>query len=95
MMSSPYEYSENWEKKWDLFLHSQEMPDHNFIQDSLSSLKRFRLRKLKKMLERNQLKIKELSEGNDFEQAMIYMKLHQKIKTIHDDLAKEMGSVVL
>jgi len=78
MMSSPYEYSENWEKKY-----------------SLSSLKRFRLRKLKKMLERNQLKIKELSEGNDFEQAMIYMKLYQKIKTIHDDLAKEMDSFVL
>lgn len=95
MMSSPYEYSENWEKKWELFLHSQKMPDKNFIQDSLSSLKRFRLRKLKKMLERNQLKIKELSEGNDFEQVMIHMKLHQKIKSIHDDLAKEMGSVVL
>ena len=95
MISCPYEYSENWDKKWDLFLHSQEMPDHNFIQDSLSSLKRFRLRKLKKMLERNQLKIKELSEGNDFEQVMIYMKLNQKIKSNHDDLAREIKSAVL
>ena len=80
---------------WLIEKYEEWKDDKNFIQDSLSSLKRFRLRKLKKMLERNQLKIKELSEGNDFEQAMIYMKLHQKIKSIHDDLAKEMGSVVL
>jgi DNA primase len=65
------------------------------IQDSLSSLKRLSLRKLKKMLERNQLKIKELSEGNNFEQVVIHMKLHEKIKSIHDDLAKEIELFVL
>lgn len=95
MMTSPYEYSENWEKKWDLFLHSQEMPDENFKKDSLSSLKYFRLRKLKRMLRDNQEKIAELSKTDDMEQLMLHMKFHQKLKQIHDDLAKEMGAVVI
>ena len=95
MMSSPYEYSENWEKKWDLFLHSQKMPDENFIKDSLSSLKRFRLKKLKRMIEKNQQKIKEFSAANNIEQVVLHMKLHQRLKMIFDELAKELGTVVL
>ena len=46
---SPYSLSENWEKKWDIFL-TQKIPEENFIKDASDSLKRFRFRKIGKRI---------------------------------------------
>jgi len=92
--ASPYEYSENWEKRWDIFLTTQKMPDENFISDSQQALKRFKLRKFDKMIRKNADKIKSLYEqqSDDF---MLYLKLDQKLKAIRNQLAEELGTVVL
>ncbi|MCG8331585.1 MAG: DNA primase [Chitinophagales bacterium] len=92
--TSPYEYSENWEKRWEIFLTTQKMPDENFSQDSAQALKRFKLKKFDKMIKRNAEKIKELYEqqSDDF---MLYLQLDQKLKAIRNELALELGTVVL
>ena len=41
LSTSPYEYSENWEEKWEIFLQTQKMPDDNFLPDSKQALMRF------------------------------------------------------
>lgn len=94
LSSSPYEYSENWEKRWDIFLTTQKMPDENFVNDSVQSLKRFKLRKLDKMIRKNAEQIKTLfqQKSDDY---LTYMRLDQKLKTIRNQLAEEMGTVVL
>jgi DNA primase len=94
LSSSPYEYSENWEKRWDIFLTTQKMPDENFVNDSIQSLKRFKLRKLDKMIRKNAELIKTLFQQKS-EDYLTYMKLDQKLKTIRNQLAEEMGTVVL
>lgn len=94
-MTSPYEYSENWEKKWEIFLQTQEMPDDNFQQDSLIALKRFKLRKIIKMAEENQVEIKNLSQKGEIEQLMTHMKVQQKLIEIRNELAAQLGTVVL
>ncbi|MCB9040708.1 MAG: DNA primase [Lewinellaceae bacterium] len=94
MLSSPYEYSENWEKRWDIFLSSQKMPDENFERDSTQALKRFKLRKLNKMIRQNAEKIKQLFEQKS-EDYIIYLKLDQKLKGMRNELAEELGTVVL
>jgi len=94
LSSTPYEYSENWEKRWDIFLTTQRMPEENFAKDSASALKRFRLRKLSKMIEKNAEKIKEFSAAGS-EEYLLHLKLHQRLKAVHDELAKELGTVVL
>lgn len=94
MLSSPYEYSENWEKRWDIFLTSQKMPDENFARDSTQALKRFKLRKLNKMIRQNAEKIKQLFEQKS-EDYIIYLKLDQKLKGMRNELAEELGTVVL
>jgi DNA primase len=93
MAVSPYEYSENWEKKWDVVLN-QRMPDQNFKADSALGLKRFRLRKLSRICQQNIDKIKQLSQNADTDELLLYMSLQQRLQTLRNDLAKELGTVV-
>ncbi|MCO6478148.1 MAG: DNA primase [Phaeodactylibacter sp.] len=94
LLSTPYEYSENWEKRWDIFLTTQKMPDENFTRDSTQALKRFKLRKLNKMIRQNAEKIKALFEQKS-DDYMLYLKLDQKLKALRNELAEELGTVVL
>ncbi len=95
LISSPYEYSENWEKKWDIYLNTQKMPDDNFIKDSQNALKRFRLKKIIRKCAENQEKIKNLGKEGDVENMMLHMRLQQKLIEIRNELANELGTVVL
>lgn len=94
MLSSPYEYSENWAKRWEIYLTTQKMPDENFAKDSAQALKRFKLRKLDKMIRQNAEKIRQLFEQGSGEY-MAYLKLDQKLKGMRNQLAGELGTVVL
>jgi DNA primase len=95
LLSTPYEYSENWEKKWDIYLNTQKMPDENFVRDSEHALKRFRLKKIVRKCIENQEKIKELGKAGDVENMMLHMRLQQKLLEIRNELARELGTVVL
>ncbi len=93
LMTSPYEYSENWEQKHEIFL-DQKMPEENYIKDAEDSVKKLKVKKLKKKLESVKQKIQELSaQGSD--EVMTYMKLWAKIKEMHDSIAKDLNSVIL
>ena len=94
LSASPYEYSENWEKKWEIFLTTQKMPDENFVKDSAQALKRFKLKKFDKMIMKNADKIKALYEQQS-DEFLLYLKLDQKLKAIRNELAAELGTVVL
>jgi DNA primase len=94
LSASPYEYSENWEKKWEIFLTTQKKPDENFVKDSAQALKRFKLKKFDKMIMKNAEKIKALYEQQS-DEFILYLKLDQKLKAIRNELAAELGTVVL
>ena len=94
MASSPYEFSENWEKKWDVVLNQKE-PDENFVKDSAHGLKRFRLRKLSRLCDENIEKLRELMANGEQEELVLYMKLQQRLQDLRNSLAKELGTVVL
>ena len=95
LITAPYEYSENWEKRWEIFLQTQKMPDENFFKDSQSALKRFLLRKILKKCDENMLLIKQYSaEGKD-KKVVLHMKVQQKLNEMKGELSKELGSVVL
>ncbi len=95
LITSPYELSENWEKRYEITLQTQKSPELNFSEDSIQSLKRFRLRKISRMCQKNQEKIKQLSATGDMEKLMVHMKVQQKLVNIRNELAKELGTVVL
>lgn len=95
LLSTPYEYSENWEKKWDIYLNTQKMPDENFVRDSEHAIKRFRLKKIVRKCIENQEKIKSLGKAGDVQNMMLHMRLQQKLLDIRNELANELGTVVL
>jgi len=95
LISSPFEYSENWEKKWEIVLQSQKMPEANFNKDSIQSLLRFKLRKLMRMCDQNQQKVQELSKAGAIDQVMTHLKVQQKLIQMRNDLAEELGTVIL
>ncbi len=92
--TSPHEFSENWEKKWDVILN-QAAPDENFIKDSSHGLKRFRLRKLSKLCSENISKVKDLAAANKEEEMLLHLRLQQRLQGLRNDLAKDLGTVVL
>ena len=95
LLSTPYEYSENWEKKWDIFLRTQKMPDQNFINDSAQSLKRFRLKKIIRMCNKNQKSIEESTKSGDPTKLVTLLKVQQKLIAIRNELATDLGTVIL
>lgn len=95
LVSSPYEYSENWEKRWDIFLQTQKRPENNFPKDGEQALKRFKLRKIMRMCEDNQRLIQEAAKEGNEAKMMTHLKVQQKLLEMRNALAKELGTVVL
>ena len=94
LVTSPYEYSENWEKRWNIFLQTQKMPDENFLTDTKQSLMRFKLKKIIKKCKENQTLISELSKKGDAKKLVLHLKVQQKLNEMRNNLAKELGTVV-
>jgi DNA primase len=95
VISTPYEYSANWEKL-NVFLNSQKMPDDNHVADAKSGILRFKLRKIERLMEKNQSEIKKVQdEGGNFEEVMKLLKVQQKLIQMRGEIAKEQNTVVL
>jgi DNA primase len=92
-LSSPYAYSENWEKKWDVVLNQKD-PEENYQLDSALALKRFRLRKVNRLLAQNVDKLRELTGMEHQGELLLYLKLHQRLQDIRNNLAEELGTVI-
>jgi DNA primase len=89
LMSSPYEFSENWEKKKEILLN-QKMPEVNFQIDANLVIKQLKLRKIGRIIRQNQEKIK-----TNPEDLMDLLRLDQRLKEMRNSLAKELGMVVV
>jgi DNA primase len=95
LVHSPYEFSPNWKAFWDIELTTQPSPDQNFLKDSISALHRFKLKKVIRMCEKNQERLKELKADGDDAKMMKLLKMQQKLLAMRDDLAKKLNTVVL
>ena len=95
LITSPYEYSNGWEERWEIVLATQKPPELNFTKDSIRALMRFKLRKIIKMCNANQEEIKAFAEAQDTENIMIRLKVQQRLNEQRNELAKEWGTVVL
>ena len=95
VLSSPYDYSENWEAKFNRPLETQKAPDINFIMDAQQSLKRFKLRKIGKMLEHNGSLLRKSEMDRDDSALMRHLKIQMRLNEMKIQLAKELGTVIL
>jgi DNA primase len=95
LISSPYEYSEKW-AKMNVYLHSQKMPDENHIADAVSGIQHFKLRKIERLMRKNQKEIQTIQEKKgDFEELLILLKVQSKLIEMRTEIAKLVNTVVL
>lgn len=90
----PYDYSRNWEDKWDKPLQTQPIREKNFKRDAISAVNQFKLRKVQKVYEKNQKRLKDLSTA-DFVEMMKILKVQKKLGEIRKELAALSRTVVV
>lgn len=94
LLISPYEYSENWEKRWQLFLQTQPYPDKNFYNDATQSILRFKLKKFNRKLKENQQKIMESAQAANEDETNILMQVHQKLLQMRVEITNALRTVI-
>lgn len=95
LLSEPYEYSPNWELKWDIGLRMQKMPPHNFYADTLQALNRLILCKMRRRLEKLKVMLAEAFAAGNQAAVERIAEAHKQLKKNHDAIATELGMVVV
>ncbi|MEM1220372.1 MAG: DNA primase, partial [Bacteroidota bacterium] len=90
LIQDQYEMSPGWEEK-EIYLTTQKDPDLNFVRDSISACMILKLRKVKKLQEKNQARLK---EEKDQHKIIRILKVQQRLNEIERTLADETGTVV-
>lgn len=91
-LQSPYELSPGWSENG-IELGTQKPPNENFVNDSVESVLRLKLRKIDRLRGRNREKLKGCDPG-DVEQQIHLLKVDQKLTEIHNHIAKTLRMVV-
>lgn len=89
-----YGFSEGWEKL-NVFLNTQELPEVNHVADAKSGILRFKLKKVERLIRKNQRSLKDAQKSKNDTDLLIFLKVHHKLQEIKIDLAKQMNTVVL
>lgn len=94
LMATPYSYAD-WETKG-VFLQTQKAPELNFIRDSDQVLLRFKLVKIKKLIDLVEKKIQSYDVAeNGTEEYMLNIKVMQKLLDERNNIAKKLNAVIL
>lgn len=94
LLISPYEYSENWEKRWQIYLQTQPPPEKNFYNDATKSILLFKFKKFTRKLIENKNKIIESTLSENEDETNLLIKVHMKITKVREELAKQLGIVI-
>jgi len=93
LIHSPHEYSPNWEDRWGNPMQTQPMPVDNFKRDALTGVNRFKFKKIVRLCEKNQVRLKAAQDAKNTEELMHLLKVQQKLNGIREELGKELGTV--
>ncbi len=95
-LTTPYTYAK-WEERG-MYLHTQPLPEENFVRDATQAVKRLLLRKCDLVIKEAESKILELSSDpnqDHDEELAIYMEVHREATKERAAIAKDLGSVFL
>ncbi len=94
LTTSPYQYAE-WEKRG-IFLQTQKSPDQNFIKDSYQAILRFKLEKIKVLLNEVKSKLHEMENKHELdEDYQLAIRAMQQLLQERNHIAKELNSVII
>lgn len=92
LLSSRYEYSENWEEKWRIFL-LQKHPDNNEIEDVHQGLLRFQLRKLNKILRQQRERLKQINP-EDPDEMIVQLNVYNRMLNQRNEVARALKTTL-
>ncbi|MEO6490361.1 MAG: DNA primase [Ferruginibacter sp.] len=88
MMDVNTEISPNWKEHYEGHIPTRE---ELFREEVISTLNYLKLRKIKRMIEENQL---DLEKATDPEEQMMFVQTHQHLKQMEIDLTRDAGTVI-
>lgn len=94
MLTQPWEYSPNWEARWNFPLQNQPMPEDNAEADIQHALAMFKIRKINRLLEKNKERLKTAIANGDTKAEMQYLQTNLKIEQVRNRIARKHGIVL-
>jgi len=94
ILMPPYEYSDNWEDRYGMFLETQPKPDKNYFKDATEAILRFKLKMIQKQCRLNQEKIDLAFKSAKEEEVLKLMKVHKRLMDIRNQISAQLGTVV-
>lgn len=94
MLAQPWEYSPNWEARWNFPLQNQPMPEDNAEADIQQALAMFKIRKINRLLEKNRERLKTAIANGDTKAEMQYLQTNLKIEQVRNRIARKHGIVL-
>ena len=91
---SPHSYSDRWKDKFGIYL-SQKAPEENQVLDTTTFIRIFRMEKIDRKARENARTIQKLAQAGEEEKMLLHLRLQQKLIAMRNELAKELGTVVL
>lgn len=95
IIASPFEYSENWSKRWGLELQTQVAPDKNFIKDATQAILRYKQRKIRMQQKLELENIIEAEKKGDIDLVNSRAAVYRKLKTDDMDISEQLNSVII
>ncbi len=89
LLSQPYDISENWEKKFNIYVPH---PDMCVDKDVRESLLNFKLKKLEKKIKENAQKLKSTTDSDEI---MMLLSEQKKLKDIRILICKQLNRIVV
>lgn len=93
ILTSPYEYSENWIISRNMPLLSQRPPEENYGLDSHQSVLRFKEFKIQKRIKENKLLIQKYQLEKNADQLNVHLKIHKELERMKKALAEGTNSI--
>lgn len=92
LLTSPYQLSENWEKRYEIYVTDKTV---NYKKDVESSLHRFKIKLLDRMIRENAQEIKTAEQDKNEEALRQHLQVKKQLNDLKGQLAKVIGTVVL
>ncbi|MCB0706833.1 MAG: DNA primase [Saprospiraceae bacterium] len=93
LLQPPWELSAGWSEKWEIELGTQKHPQENFVHDSVESVLRLKIRKVQRLRNQNQEKLKACDPA-DLDRQMQLLRVAQRLAEIHNEIAYTLRMVV-
>ena len=93
LISDEYEYSENWEKRWNILLQNQKAPEDNYELDAEHVVVSIKLRKVRRVI-KNTMKEFAENQGQSTEQTNENLELFMELKKLERELADKLRTIV-